>query len=102
MARIWALAVQDRVIPSTIDPERDYLLYDTPNPGSGQVWSLDTRLPDGKTRFFIAGGLHADNICERIWQFSPYGIDVSSGVEKEPGVKSLDKIKRLIEVVYEN
>ena len=45
----------------------------------------------------IAGGITTENVADVIRQAHPFGIDVSSGVESSPGVKDMDKVKRLIE-----
>ncbi|MEH2293976.1 phosphoribosylanthranilate isomerase [Nostoc sp.] len=47
--------------------------------------------------WFLAGGLTADNIVEALSQVSPSGIDLSSGVERSPGDKDLDKVAKLFE-----
>lgn len=62
----------------------DYLLFDAPVAGSGQTFDwvqLDTtRLAQP---FFIAGGLKEDNVVKAIQHFTPYAVDVSSGVETD-------------------
>ncbi|MEH2150997.1 phosphoribosylanthranilate isomerase [Nostoc sp.] len=45
--------------------------------------------------WFLAGGLTADNIVEALNQVNPSGIDLSSGVERTPGDKDLDKVALL-------
>ena len=47
----------------------------------------------------LAGGLTPDNVEEAVSRWSPYAVDVSSGVESEPGVKSQEKIRRFMEAV---
>jgi len=44
----------------------------------------------------LAGGLEPANITEAINQVHPYGVDVSSGVEKVAGIKDHNKLKGLI------
>jgi phosphoribosylanthranilate isomerase len=46
----------------------------------------------------IAGGITPENISYVI-RFHPYLVDVSSGVEDAPGIKSVEKIMRIIEVI---
>ena len=51
----------------------------------------------GLTNVLISGGLNTENIESLLKNFSPYGIDTSSGVETN-GIKDLKKIKRFIEL----
>ena len=44
----------------------------------------------------LAGGLHAANVAEAIRQVRPFGVDVSSGVERSPGIKSIQKIEQFV------
>lgn len=77
----------------------DYLLFDAPVAGSGQTFDwgqLDTK--DLSQPFFIAGGLNEDNVEEAIQHFTPFAVDVSSGVETD-GQKDHEKIRRFRERV---
>lgn len=83
-------------VPSS---QADYLLFDAPVAGSGQTFDwgrLDTT--ELSQPFFIAGGLNEDNVVEAIQHFSPYAVDVSSGVETDRQ-KDHEKIRRFIERV---
>lgn len=68
----------------------DYILLDNGNGGTGQTfdWSL---LDKVKRPFILAGGLSPTNIPEAITSHHPYGLDISSGVEKK-GVKDKEKM----------
>ncbi len=77
--------------------QADYLLFDAPVAGSGQTFDwgqLDTA--ELAQPFFIAGGLNEDNVAQAIQHFTPYAVDVSSGVEIN-GQKDHEKIRRFIE-----
>ena len=79
--------------------QADYLLFDAPVAGSGRTFDwgqLDTT--DLSQPFFIAGGLNEDNVEEAIQHFTPFAVDVSSGVESN-GQKDHEKIRRFIERV---
>ena len=79
--------------------QADYLLFDAPVAGSGQTFDwgqLDTTKLTQP--FFIAGGLNEDNVEEAIQHFTPFAVDVSSGVETD-GQKDHEKIRRFIERV---
>ncbi len=47
----------------------------------------------------LAGGLNPENVAQAIGAASPDAVDVSSGVEAEPGRKDMDKVKRFLEAV---
>ena len=79
--------------------QADYLLFDAPVAGSGQTFDwgrLDTT--ELAQPFFIAGGLNEDNLARAIQHFTPFAVDVSSGVETD-GQKDHEKIRRFIERV---
>ena len=96
-ASIQAVQVDgDGHVPNS---QADYLLFDAPVAGSGQTFDwgrLDTT--ELAQPFFIAGGLNEDNVEEAIQHFTPYAVDVSSGVETN-GQKDHEKIRRFIERV---
>jgi len=50
----------------------------------------------------LAGGLRPGNVRERIESIHPFAVDVSSGVEESPGIKSAEKIKAFIQAVRES
>ena len=53
--------------------------------------NLDLELP-----FMVSGGLHAGNVAEAVRVTRAGGVDVSSGVERAPGVKDIEMIQRFI------
>jgi phosphoribosylanthranilate isomerase len=68
------------------------------SPGSGQVfdWTLIDELPEGP-RYILAGGLTPENVANAVQRALPWGVDVSTGVERSPGRKDPLKVKAFIE-----
>jgi phosphoribosylanthranilate isomerase len=64
--------------------------------GTGRTidWTAAAALA-AKRRVLLAGGLTPENAAEAIRRVNPFGIDVSSGVESAPGIKSRDKLRGL-------
>ena len=76
----------------------DIVMLDSASPGSGKVfdWSLAEGAPSG-LRILLAGGLTPENVGEAIERVRPWGVDVATGVESEPGVKDPSKVRRFIQ-----
>ena len=74
----------------------DMILVDS---GAGGGMVLDPALLKGIERpYFLAGGLSPDNISEILAGLSPYGVDVSSGIETD-GIKDSEKMRLFVEAV---
>ena len=95
---IQAFSAGDRML-ERIDEytAADAVLIDSSSPGSGQVfdWVLAEGLPLHR-RVILAGGLDAENVAEAIHRIHPWGVDVSTGVEKSAGRKDATKVMRFI------
>ena len=83
----------------------DRVLFDTAvngkAGGSGQTWNWEM----GKVfleqvsdivKVVVAGGLTPVNVAEAVRILRPWGVDVSSGVEREPGKKDHEKVKAFV------
>lgn len=67
--------------------------------GSGRRFDW-TRLPTGLNKpVMLAGGLSVENVFDAIQATLPWGVDVSSGVESEPGIKDGDLMRTFVEEV---
>ena len=86
--------------------QADFLLFDYKSkknelPG-GNAKSFNWSILKDKNitkPWFISGGINKNNINELLKNLTPYGIDISSGVEDQPGIKSIIKIKEIVEIV---
>jgi phosphoribosylanthranilate isomerase len=101
---IRAIRVGAHTPPVPPDLRADWILFDAFMPdrrgGTGKQfdWSL---LPSGHAdqKFFLSGGLDPACVREAIGHVRPHAVDVSSGVESEPGVKDARKIVEFIRQV---
>jgi phosphoribosylanthranilate isomerase len=78
----------------------DMVLFDNLEPGSGKPWDWASVKPIAKERrIVLAGGLDPQNVYDAVRIVRPYAVDVSSGVELEPGVKDERLIREFISQV---
>ena len=88
-------------------PRNTTLLMDVHDPvnrgGTGRTidWSAAAPIA-ARRRTLLAGGLTPDNVNEAIARVRPFGIDVSSGVERSPGVKDPGRIRALFDALRES
>lgn len=68
--------------------------------GTGQTlsWKLVSQHYDQERNppLILAGGLTPDNVSEAVQTVHPFGVDVSSGVEREKGVKDVEMIRAFV------
>ena len=65
--------------------------------GTGQRFDWDWIDAGLEKRLMLAGGLNADNVGEAIRLVRPAAVDVSSGVERDKGIKDIDRMRAFIE-----
>ncbi|HZY69692.1 MAG TPA: phosphoribosylanthranilate isomerase [Thermoplasmata archaeon] len=75
-----------------------------PLPGGSGVrpdWETCAQIVDTQPgrKFTLAGGLTAENVGEALAQVHPWGVDVSSGIERERGVKDPERMRAFLEAV---
>lgn len=98
---IKAVSVGDGAGREMLWPEPVLLLVDADDPirrgGTGMTadWSAAAALAK-RRRVLLAGGLRPDNVADAIARVQPFGIDVSSGVERSPGIKD----RRLLAALF--
>jgi indole-3-glycerol phosphate synthase / phosphoribosylanthranilate isomerase len=97
---IRAVSVNGSVPEAEVDAGAAWVLFDAPTPGGGRAF--DWSLLDGfrpRRPFFLAGGLRPETVREAVIRVRPDAVDVSSGVEESPGIKSAKKIREFISEV---
>lgn len=71
--------------------------------GSGESFDLSllggVLNADDARPMVLAGGLAADNVADLIRKLRPFAVDISSGIEDAPGIKSTDKMLAFFEAV---
>ena len=75
-----------------------YAAHQAGGTGAAFDWSL---IPQHhELPIILAGGLNSENLTQAIIQVRPYALDVSSGVEQSPGIKSAKKIKAFVAQIH--
>jgi phosphoribosylanthranilate isomerase len=89
-----ALALPSHVTPLVDAADRER------RGGTGQLadWSRAATLAAARPAV-LAGGLTADNVGRAVREVRPWALDVSSGVEQAPGVKSREKLSAFFDAV---
>ncbi len=107
---IKALPVEDTVdlmVARGYDAVVDFFLFDAKPPAhatrpGGNAVAFDWALLKGFSLakpWLLAGGLTPENVAEAVRISAAHMVDVSSGVEDQPGVKNLPKIRAFLEAL---
>lgn len=86
----------------------DTILLDAYSPnergGTGETfdWKIAKQVQNIFPKMYLAGGLSAENIFDALIKVKPFAVDACSGLEKEKGVKDLQKLERFLSAVKEH
>lgn len=64
--------------------------------GTGETFDWENIPRAYRESIILAGGLKPANVADAIRQVSPYGVDLSSGVESAPGIKDAGLMQQLM------
>jgi indole-3-glycerol phosphate synthase/phosphoribosylanthranilate isomerase len=101
--QIWKVLAVENKVPVFTKGAQHYVL-DGKNAGSGETfnWRALAESEQDLTPCFLAGGLSIDNIEQAISQKTAldlFGLDLNSGVETSPGVKSREKLQQVFAAI---
>ena len=94
--------LDDLTFETSDHPLLDTWASETAGGGTGQTWNwtkaarLARRYP-----ILVSGGLNPNNVADAVQQLKPWGVDVCSGVEAEPGRKDHAKLRAFVAAVRE-
>jgi len=82
---------------STAQALPQMFVYEGHNSGRGEKvdWAIAANLAK-RGRMILAGGLSVGNVAAAILEVAPFGVDVSSAVESQPGKKDPAKIQAFV------
>lgn len=97
--QIWQAYSVQKTLPE-LSKQVNHHVLDGKSPGSGQAfnWQALADSEQDLSTSFLAGGLNIDNINEAITQLTHldlFGLDLNSGVETSPGIKSSEKLNQV-------
>jgi len=97
--RVLPVLRSGRALPASL-PAR--CLFESGRSGAGERadWSAAAGLAH-RTQLVLAGGLDPETVAEAVRTVQPFGVDVSSGVERERGVKDAALVREFIRAARE-
>jgi phosphoribosylanthranilate isomerase len=105
--RIWrACRAKDDIASGLSDETVEALLLDSPTAedeygGTGRTFDW-SRAKGLSKKIIIAGGLDASNVCDAIAAAHPWGVDACSRLEKSPGLKDHEKMRKFIQAALQS
>jgi phosphoribosylanthranilate isomerase len=105
---VFAVPVEpDGRVAGPLPAERHLVLLDTAHPtlaggtGTGYPWEGAAELARRRP-VLVAGGLGPDTVGAAVERVRPYGVDASSRLERAPGIKDHNRVRRFVAAVRES
>lgn len=103
---VWrACGIDDWDSAVMLDDVIEALLIDAPSGGqyggAGQTFDW-SRAKDIPKKIVIAGGLDAGNVQQAIESARPWGVDACSRIEKSPGIKDHEKMRKFVKAALQS
>jgi phosphoribosylanthranilate isomerase len=94
----------DGSLAGALPAPRDLLMLDTADEilpgGTGRPFPWRTAETLAARRpVLLAGGLGPENVAEALERVRPFGVDAASRLEREPGIKDHDRVRRFVAAV---
>ena len=80
----------------------DRLYRPTEYPAAAARPGTGLKRPELAQKIILAGGLDADNVRTAIEQAQPWGVDACSRIEKSPGMKDHEKMRKFVKAALES
>ena len=98
---INVVTVEGSSVQTIEDEGADIVMLDAPTAGGGVPFDWHVVGDLATTRkILLAGGLRPDNVADAIRTVKPWGVDVASGVETEPGHKDASAVARFVATAH--
>jgi phosphoribosylanthranilate isomerase len=96
----------DGTLTAALPDPAHLVMLDSAHPklagGTGHVFPWEAARVVARTRpVVLAGGLSGDNVAAALERVRPFGVDASSRLESEPGIKDLDRVRAFVAAVRE-
>ncbi len=101
-ARVWKAFRVAKAFDAELSKNAEAVLLDGEKNGASFDWSIARQaVKESPAKVIVAGGLDASNVGEAIRIAQPWGVDASSKLEIEPGIKDHAKVRAFVRAALE-
>ena len=103
--RLWRACRANESLAEHLNDNVEAILIDTPSEellgGTGKSWDW-SRAKGLSQKIIISGGLDAENVGRAIKEAQPWGVDACSRIERSPGLKDHEKMRKFIKAALDD